>query len=135
MMPANPVQHHDPRPPTPTPAPRDPQPVGGLTSLRLSSPVAPDSEEDEMMSQFGYGSWAERRKTLIRSKSKLLWTSSTVRCGQVVIYKMSDSSSEFYKIASAKGIPDGILRELRKDLHEFKEIWRAGSALGDLGRR
>ena len=107
MIPADPVQCQDPRPPSPTPGPRHQQPVNDLTNLRISSPVAPDDEEDDLMTQF--------------------WVCH--------LQQMSDPSSEFYKIASAKGIPNGILRELHKDLHEFKEIWRAGTALGDLGRR
>ena len=135
MLQTDNVQRQSPRPPTHTPS-RAQQPINDLTSLRLSSPVRPEDEEDEMMAQFWAWKLGKTKKESHRSKIEQakeiiddeMWPSRHLQ-------QMSDPSSEFYKAASAKGIADGILCDLRRDLHEYKKNWRAGSALGSLGRR
>ena len=54
-----------------------------------------------------------------------MWTSRHLQ-------QMSDPTSDFYKEAKDQGIPTGLLRDLRKNLHDFKELWRTGRALRDL---
>ena len=71
-----------------------------------------------------------RRDIIVKAKDTIeneLWESTDMQ-------KMSDSSSELIRKASEKGIPDGLLRNLRRDLHNFKGIWRGTRALESLAR-
>ncbi len=42
---------------------------------------------------------------------------------------MSDTSSDLYAATKELGLPDGIIRSLRSELHDFKGIWRASQGL------
>ena len=101
---------------------------------RSSSPVAPPEEEDEMIEQF----WAMKlEKTPARHREKLrqvrekiddeMWSSRALQ-------RMSDPSSELFKRAAAKGIPEGVLLDLRGELHDYKEVYRTGRGLADMAR-
>ena len=103
-----------------------------LHEPRSSSPVAPPAQEGDMMKQF----WAwklngcDNPEGVLAAKKIIdaqMWKSRHLQ-------KMSDPKSDLYKRAADKGVPEGFLLELRHDLHEFKQEWRAGGGLEALSR-
>ena len=116
----------------PTPPPRPPLPPPMAPPPRDSSPLAAPEDEEEMREAF----WGlklqktTRKEALLNIKEIIddnMWDSTHLQ-------RMSNMSSELYKIAIEKGIPDGFLRNIREDLHRFKDIWRAGGVLNQLAR-
>lgn len=70
------------------------------------------------------------REKLRQAKEKIddeMWSSTTLQ-------KMLDPSSELFKRAAAKGIPEGLLLSLRPELHDYKEVYRTGCDLTRLAR-
>lgn len=48
--------------------------------------------------------------------------------------QMSNASGELFKRAAAKGIPEQILLDLRKELHNYKEVYRTSRDLAATSR-
>ena len=101
---------------------------------RSSSPVAPLDEEDEMIDKFWEMKIAKapprHREKLRQAREKIddeMWSSTALQ-------KMSDPSSELFKRAAAKGIPEGLLLSLRPELHDYKEVYRTGRDLARFAR-
>ena len=70
-----------------------------------------------------------QRDGFLKAKQKIveqMWDSRHLQ-------EMSDTSSDLYKSGREVGIPDGILRELRSELHEFQGLYRDAQAISGGG--
>lgn len=113
------------RPPSPLPAPQPlPAPSVPIVQQR-SSPIGERSEEDDILDAF----WQWKKESTSRQARKLqycqvqsivekeMWSIDNLK-------SIADISSTVYKRAIDAGLPNGLIRCLKGDLREFKNLWR-----------
>ena len=96
-----------------------------IETVRCSSALTGQEEEEEAMKQFFQ--WRLQQTLNEMAKIKIneaydvalreMWSLDNLK-------EMEDTTSEKYKLAISRGIPDGLARGFRKDLRRFKPVFR-----------
>ena len=121
-----------PPPPPPPPSASVPAPQNITLAERSSSPIA--MNEDEVI-LCNYWDWKARQLKSPEAVARLSEVKTIVEREMWSVEdlkNMSNPESRLYQTAIAKGLPDGLTRQFRKDLSRFKPVYRALSSLSHL---